>query len=286
MKTIIKLLFVLNSIFAFGQAPTISSHMTLCINDTPPVVIVDDIEYDSYQWYYMVTYEDEPEYLPIEGATGRTLDVNLDYNAYMVKVVVTKDGETYESNEVYLEAMWFTGILMQVDHEDPNYYQNENGGNMCYGYRMRLEILYPWNYRVMWQKDGEIIEGETNTVFYATETGSYNALCAHELCPNDLFYSLGSSITFNNCQLATADIKNNNDLTIYPNPSAKYLFVKNFKKHEIDAYEIYNSNGQLVSYKSNFNSSQLIDVQNLTEGTYFIKLKSNSKTVTLKFIKK
>ena len=76
------------------------------------------------------------------------------------------------------------------------------------------------------------------------------------------------------------DIDINNKLNIFPNPSTDLITISGL--FEVENYTIYNilgtqiSNGSLVG-------NQVIDIQNLTSGLYFLKFDMEN---TLKFVKK
>ena len=71
-----------------------------------------------------------------------------------------------------------------------------------------------------------------------------------------------------------------NKKTIYPNPSSGSITILGI--YEKQAYKIYNLMGAEV-LKGSINFNENIEIRNLTEGLYFLKLENGN---TLKFIKK
>jgi len=69
------------------------------------------------------------------------------------------------------------------------------------------------------------------------------------------------------------------NIILFPNPTNNIL---NVKSQELVDIEIYDSIGNLVLNK---NSTKSIDVSKLSNGIYFVNIKSGSKTTTEKFIK-
>ena len=69
------------------------------------------------------------------------------------------------------------------------------------------------------------------------------------------------------------------NISLYPNPTNNIL---NVKSQELVDIEIYDSIGKLVLNK---NSTKSIDVSKLSNGIYFLNIKSGSKITTEKFIK-
>lgn len=80
----------------------------------------------------------------------------------------------------------------------------------------------------------------------------------------------------------------NNQISVYPNPSYKYLNIKANESIEINRVEIFNVSGQKIISKSYkvFNSNIQIDIDNLKVGTYFLKIfDSENDFTTSKFLK-
>jgi hypothetical protein len=287
MKKTILLFFLLYATNLLAQVPTISGPNFLCINTTGTAIVEGDITYDSYQWYSKFSYDEEAQFEPIEGATSDTFTYGIDYNEFTIKVVVTLDGETYHSNEIILEAPWMTGILMEVSFDDPNHYTNENGHNICEGYSMRLEILAPWNHAVRWHNDGEEIPGATDSVFFATESGYYGALCANDICPEDFSYSLGASLTVHDCEdMSLPSTPLTQQPKIYPNPTKDYIHFAEFKEFKVLAVSIFDMTGKLVKQHQGTQNLKQVDVKDLPAGNYIIRLQGEGRQFNFKFTKK
>jgi len=72
----------------------------------------------------------------------------------------------------------------------------------------------------------------------------------------------------------------NNEATIYPNPSSEIINIVN---NNYSTYSIISLDGKVIENGSINDNS--VNISNLKSGIYFITLKNNSKTSTLKFIK-
>ncbi|MCS3529725.1 T9SS type A sorting domain-containing protein [Chryseobacterium sp. JUb7] len=82
--------------------------------------------------------------------------------------------------------------------------------------------------------------------------------------------------------LATAEIsKENNTVSIYPNPVQDILFIKS--KDQVIKAEIYDTAGRIL--KSVSITDRSINVSEVSRGNYIIKLFTKDKTVTQKFVK-
>jgi hypothetical protein len=85
---------------------------------------------------------------------------------------------------------------------------------------------------------------------------------------------------FNLETLSTNSFRQNSKLIVFPNPTSNYITLSGLTKTE--NYSLYSDLGAKVSVGSVSNNEK-INVQNLTNGIYFIKLEGG---VNLKFIKK
>lgn len=73
-------------------------------------------------------------------------------------------------------------------------------------------------------------------------------------------------------------------LTIYPNPVADQLFIKNASG--ITEIEIYDLKGVKVKSSQNMSDGEPLNVNDLAKGIYLIKIHSSNHTSVLKFVKK
>jgi photosystem II stability/assembly factor-like uncharacterized protein len=75
-------------------------------------------------------------------------------------------------------------------------------------------------------------------------------------------------------------------VVVYPNPTSDKLYVKGLSDNVVEAI-IYNVNGQQTGVFSLTNSQESLDISHLVSGSYFVHLKSDSKTESIhRIIKK
>lgn len=86
--------------------------------------------------------------------------------------------------------------------------------------------------------------------------------------------------------LGTKDFEFSNYFTLYPNPVKDVLNITATQSIEIQSLAIYDVLGQLVIAVPNAKSVSTIDVSMLRIGNYFIKVKSDKGSSSIKFIKK
>lgn len=94
---------------------------------------------------------------------------------------------------------------------------------------------------------------------------------------------------FSNNSLATNEFESESSIYLYPNPTDNLLQIAVENKLDIpENYTIINTLGQIIKAKKIDSEADLsINVSNLTQGIYFLKLSKNqSETKTIRFIKK
>lgn len=80
----------------------------------------------------------------------------------------------------------------------------------------------------------------------------------------------------------------NNQISIYPNPSSTYLNIKINEEIKINKIEIFNLSGQKINSKTfnDFENNEQIDINQLKEGNYLLKIFDNQNNfTTTKFLK-
>jgi serine protease AprX len=86
-----------------------------------------------------------------------------------------------------------------------------------------------------------------------------------------------------NLTYGVSEILSQQCLTIYPNPSQKYISIK--CKDRISDLEIYTTTGQLIMRKEINNKTTMLDITNIPGGIYFVKVFSYNGCFTGKLIK-
>ena len=99
-------------------------------------------------------------------------------------------------------------------------------------------------------------------------------------------YADGTSICSEHrtVHISSASIDENNiDIKIYPNPTNDFVFINNCKtEYYIDIFDV---TGKKVLSKITNKEQNMIDLKNLQNGIYFMKISSNEFQKTLKIIK-
>lgn len=82
-----------------------------------------------------------------------------------------------------------------------------------------------------------------------------------------------------NATLDTNNFEKNNEFYLYPNPTHHFLNFKSIDK-VINSVKIYNINGILVSNHQEIATLQSLDISNLSNGIYFVKI-NNEKPIKI-----
>jgi len=126
--------------------------------------------------------------------------------------------------------------------------------------------------------------GETRLrIVKAYESNSWMGTLENLPCPSGWFIGQAEDYTLNvkASNLATSEVKKRSSSRIYPNPTSDYVHVKT--EAGLEKYEIYNLAGQ----KLTDGTSDIINMESLTSGTYLIKIHTrDKKSITEKIIKK
>lgn len=142
---------------------------------------------------------------------------------------------------------------------------------------------------LQWQKRvGGTAEDSSNSITESSDGGfvmagsttSINFINGNAIVNNGNYDVLLLKFTTENL---SSDIFNQNELVLYPNPTQDFLYLKSSSNIIFDKFEIIDTTGKvLIQQKNNGN---IIDVQTLENGVYFIYSYSNGNKFLNKFIK-
>jgi surface protein len=82
--------------------------------------------------------------------------------------------------------------------------------------------------------------------------------------------------------LSTSEIISGNELSVYPNPSTDFIYIKNLKG--INTYKIFETSGRIV--QQDVLKGEKINISSLATGNYVLQVIVKDKIQTFKFIKK
>lgn len=284
-KKLLKLLLLFVSLNAFAQAPVIEGELMLC-PWTDGTASVTNQTYDSYQWYSKFWFT-EDEFVAIDGATSPTFTYDwYTYDQSLFKVVAVINGTSYESNTIQIDSWnWTSLITMYEMNEYMSSDPNSDSILLCDGASFDLSINNPpYNASIQWFKDGEVIEGATESTYTITEPGNYVVSAAPSFCPNSTSNSLGLNvITNNDCSLGI-DNPNQQNVLVYPNP-AKTMININSNLGVFDNYTIVDIMGKSILKGSITDVQTIISIESLANGVYVLELVGENQKTTHKLVK-
>jgi len=74
-------------------------------------------------------------------------------------------------------------------------------------------------------------------------------------------------------------------IKLYPNPAKDILRIEGLNKNAHTIISVVDLNGKVLTKNTTSNSAYSLNVKELLPGTYFVKIESEHKSTTLKFVK-
>lgn len=124
----------------------------------------------------------------------------------------------------------------------------------------------------------------TNSAF--TINYSLGQLLVSEMSNSQIFINQGvNKVLKNEITLSNSQLELSSDIAVYPNPVEKvfHILLKNTDVYK--EYQIFNGLGKVVSQGKITNTQTDVSTEILHSGIYYLKLKSNQTSKTLKLIK-
>ena len=137
---------------ASAQTPQIEGDTMLCPWTDGTASVVNEQEYDSYQWYSKFWFTDD-DFVAIDGANQASFTYDwYNYDQSLFKVVVTLDGETYESNTIQIDSYAWAGFVVGAELNDNVTTDPNTGDYVCIYFQPIIGEVYTLEI----QYDGEI----------------------------------------------------------------------------------------------------------------------------------
>jgi hypothetical protein len=286
-KTLLFLFTGLFAIAATAQAPTITGDLLLCPNTSGTAFTTTNIAYDTYQWYWKYWFTSDP-YVAIPGADEESFTYDWStYDQALLKLVVTLNGETYESNVLQIDSYAWVGLTMGYqDEPDDNVEFDPNSGNLmlCAGTSFTISVYMPYTV-VQWYRNGIPIPGATSMDLHVTEAGSYHVVAAPGFCPNNTDSTAGLPIVVaidNNCELGIENPETQ-ALSFYPNPVSGQLHFS--AQSAVETLAVFNMTGQKILAFTPETEIGQADLSALATGMYIVEARTNGKIEQFKIIK-
>lgn len=267
--------------------------------------------FGSYQWYKQEWTWQTPNNNPwvaIPGATSQQLTINGGDQLNYFKVAVVEGDCIAESPAVFADGFVY-GLPAMMSTFTPGTYEETDTGpiNVCNGASVQFDDIFPVVYaKHLWFRcvpgsnppspnDACIIPGVQGDTYVATQNGKYGFYACTEYCPEQchmLDPVTFVELNFGNWEfcsnLGTGEVKaKNNNLKVYPNPTAQFLYIGKESDKNYKEITIIDMSGKLIMKKNDHKYKQAIDVSHLVPGNYIIVSKSDDGTeYKNRFIKK
>jgi hypothetical protein len=266
-------------------APVIEGDVMLCPYTDGTVSVIGSTIYDSYQWYYKYWFL-EDDFEAIDGATEATFTYDwFTYDQALLKVVVTLDGVTYESNTIQVDSYNWAGLLLSYDLGDNVTFDPDTEiFSLCEGTEFELTVNNPPYEVINWYKDGVLIEGANEATYTITEPGVYLVEAAPSFCP-DSTNTIEMTVVGVDCELNTNNPQNNLQMSVYPNPTQDNINITIANFAEPVSYTITDITGKTVMSGTFDQAENTVALGGLTLGLYFVKVSSGYFTEFVKVIK-
>ncbi|MFP9115672.1 T9SS type A sorting domain-containing protein [Flavobacterium sp. RHBU_3] len=267
------------------EAPVIDGDLMLCPWTNGTAIVTNGYTYDTYQWYSKFWFTSD-EYQPIEGATSATFTYDwFTYDQSLFKLVVTSGGTTYESNVIQIDSYAWVGLIIEQSmNENLVTYDPDQGFLMCPTGTITNTINSPYSI-VQWYKNGEAIEGATSTTYVITEPGNYTVVASPEYCPDSTTESDPIVVVENTDCTAGTQNPAGKSFVLYPNPANSVLNVQLGSNNTASEYVIFDVTGKKLAEGTLKGSTSAINIENLANGTYLIKIGENGAQASQMFIK-
>ncbi len=271
-------------------APVIAGeNLMMCPFTNSVASITNNQTYETYQWYFKYWFLDD-DFAPIEGATSPSFTYDwYTYDQAILKLVVTQDGETYESNTIQIDSYNWASLTFLMEFSEGVVADDATFSYLiCEGDTITNTLNSPYDSNIQWYKDGEPIAGANEVVYVITEPGAYHVVAAPAVCSDATSSTAGNEVIVSWKADCTAGVNNpdsNKDFVLYPNPATNVVNIQLPANAAFEAYSVYDVTGKQLINGSVNATQTTIDVSSLAAGSYIIKLNGGQAQATQMFVK-
>lgn len=134
------------------------------------------------------------------------------------------------------------------------------------------------------ESGSSLIKIENNQTYTTYGALTYSNGLRHSRIDNREFYAFRHIIA-NDLTTVPSVIPNNGDYIIYPNPTTNSFRIKSGNTQNTMDLLIYDQVGKLIKIQNAVGADQDIDISDLSNGIYYLRISSDSHTETVKIIK-
>lgn len=141
-------------------------------------------------------------------------------------------------------------------------------------------IVYSSGLNLQWYYNSSILSGQTDTILIAQNNGDYF------LTVTDSFLCLNYSDTITLLTVGNKELDNDFEIKIYPNPTSRLLNITSAKNEPIFTLNLLDVSGKNLQFVKPNSNNLTLNLSNLPNGIYFLKIELKDKVITKKFIYK
>jgi len=258
----------------------------LCPESFGTATITNTQVYDTYQWQFKFFMSDDP-FQDIDGADESSFTYDhFNFSATHMRVKVTLGGQTYFSNEIFVDGWAFGSIFTMLSFNEDEVSTDPNDGTLllCNGATIQFTVGMPYVTNVQWYKNGVAINGANSPTLIVGSAGTYHVSGSPQECPDFVRTALPTTVADNpNCDLAVSDPSTETTFSFSPNPAKSNIRFNS--DATVNAIDIIDVNGKkLISERPSALQGNL-DLSSLPTGIYFLKSTSAKGSKTMKLVK-
>jgi rhodanese-related sulfurtransferase len=130
------------------------------------------------------------------------------------------------------------------------------------------------------------IEGSYDYTFSVFHTPKYSGTDSTKIQLESNGGNLETSIVFKNGIVTEIEGQQITELSVYPNPVTTKFFIEGLTEQEVEDISIMSLTGKLVLKKNNIYGPDGIDISQLPNGIYIVRIKTEKQTVSKKLVLK
>jgi rhodanese-related sulfurtransferase len=129
-----------------------------------------------------------------------------------------------------------------------------------------------------------VLDGAQDYTFSIVHSPFYDADDSTKISINSNGGSLDFNIIFKNGSITTVDDRGLADISLYPNPGSERIFINSSQLNMFDEISVYSITGQKLKSYFHVSAKQSIDVSDLNNGIYFLRIKAGNQYSSQQFL--
>ena len=163
-----------------------------------------------------------------------------------------------------------------------------NGDTLYYNYG-NVELIQNWigitqSNGVHGESGSSIIHIQNNQAYTTYGVLTFGINLRHNRLTNEIFHLI-KHIIQDDIVLNNSESYQESEIMVFPNPTNRYIKISNLPQDQSVEITLFDTIGRLIYSNSNYQSTDEINISKLSNGNYFLRIKTNTTTITRKIIK-